>query len=282
MDDDDSTSSFIDNAPNEIEEQFQDLVESSSKQQSAGTSKPVSEAKKAPEGPPIESAVVSVENEDPSQDWEWVEETEYIVLDFGSTNYNAKDMENMTKGGYSLVGLETPTPYFKAGIHAFKGFYDENAITEDLLFKMKGHEEHEEGMDESDDENSGAMDLMTIATKRIMFESVDIVPITPEEDKAKEAQDKGKGPANAENQGDEAPVLEPRKEVKMTIWRAAYDAVGLDRRKKKKQPPAASYRGKRGRILENQGESSSTPMDIDTLPTAETPGGDYEQDDGMQ
>ena len=34
--------------------------------------------------------------------------------------------------------MDTPTPYFQAGVHTFKGFYDENAITEDLLFDMTG------------------------------------------------------------------------------------------------------------------------------------------------
>lgn len=38
-----------------------------------------------------------------SQDWEWVEETEYIVLDFGGSNLDASDMEQLTIKGYSLV-----------------------------------------------------------------------------------------------------------------------------------------------------------------------------------
>jgi len=38
-----------------------------------------------------------------SQDWEWVEETEYIVLDFGGSNLGASDMEQLTSAGYSLV-----------------------------------------------------------------------------------------------------------------------------------------------------------------------------------
>jgi molecular chaperone DnaK (HSP70) len=38
-----------------------------------------------------------------SQDWEWVEETEYIVLDFGGSNIDASDMDQLTTNGYSII-----------------------------------------------------------------------------------------------------------------------------------------------------------------------------------
>jgi hypothetical protein len=42
-------------------------------------------------------------SDDENQDWEWVEETEYVVLDFGGVNLDARDMERLTENGYHLV-----------------------------------------------------------------------------------------------------------------------------------------------------------------------------------
>ncbi|KAF9133750.1 hypothetical protein BGX30_012179 [Mortierella sp. GBA39] len=110
-----------------------------------------------------------------SQDWEWVEETEYIVLDFGGSNLDASDMEHLTIKGYSLVGLETGSPYFKCGAHTFKGCLEENAFTEDLIFNMKVREDVEEGMEDTEENNTDALELLAITTKHVIFDPVELV-----------------------------------------------------------------------------------------------------------
>ncbi|KAG0250618.1 hypothetical protein BG011_008202 [Mortierella polycephala] len=164
-----SQSSYISNASIQIDAQFQDLVREP--KESSAASSTVSAGKKS-------SQVSTSEIGDDSQDWEWVEESEYIVLDFGGATFDANDMANMTSKGYSLVGMDTPTPYFQAGVHTFKGFYDENAITEDLLFDMTAREEAEEGLDDSDDEAAESLDLIAIVTKRVIFEPIELFPKT--------------------------------------------------------------------------------------------------------
>ncbi|KAF9197999.1 hypothetical protein BGZ49_001330 [Haplosporangium sp. Z 27] len=177
--------------------------------------------------------------EDQNQDWEWVEETEYIVMDFGGAGIDAKDMEKMTASGFSLIGLDTAAPYFKAGIHSFKGFWDENAITEDLIFEMEARDEAEEGVDDSDEENNtDTLNLTAIVTKRIIFEPIELVPIPNHEEPRK---DKGKSIAQSisstskTTDREETPTSPTRhKDTKMSIWKAAYDAVGIQQKKRKK------------------------------------------------
>ncbi|KAF9290670.1 hypothetical protein BGZ68_006385 [Mortierella alpina] len=171
-------SSLINNATSEIEAEFQDLVGSSesSKPYTAKSASPsASGSARAGNSSPRNSDDIIVPGEEDNQDWEWVEETEYIILDFGGTMHDSKDMEQLTSTGYSLVGLDTPTPYFSARGRTFKGFYDENAFTEDLLFDMKAYDNIKEGLDDGDDEIMDGLDLITIATKRIVFEQVELV-----------------------------------------------------------------------------------------------------------
>lgn len=68
---------YLSNAPDEIEAQFRD-----------------------------EDAMDMEPSEDPesqSQDFEWVEESEYIILDFGGAGMVGRDMIDHAKAGYSLV-----------------------------------------------------------------------------------------------------------------------------------------------------------------------------------
>ncbi|KAF9172669.1 hypothetical protein BGX21_007871 [Mortierella sp. AD011] len=233
-------SSFI-NPSSQIETQFQDVANSNSsllrkgkqKKDDVGIQKGTRET-------------VASENEH-NQDWEWVEETEYIILDFGGANADAKDMEKMTCSGYSLIGLDTPSPYFKAGAHAYKGFWDENAITEDLVFEMKAREETEEGMDDSDDENNpDSLDLTAIVTKRVIFEPVELVPIpTPGE----KPQEKANITTNLAVQADSQAIdnTTGKKDTKMSIWKAAYDAVGIQQTYRRRRKPKSAVAGKRKR-----------------------------------
>ncbi|KAF9358593.1 hypothetical protein BGX26_001357 [Mortierella sp. AD094] len=251
-------SSFI-NPSSQIETQFQDVGNSSSsllrkgkqKKDDVGIQKGTRE-------------IIASENEH-NQDWEWVEETEYIVLDFGGANIDAKDMEKMSSAGYSLIGLDTPSPYFKAGIHAYKGFWEENAITEDLIFEMKAREETEEGMDDSDDENNpDSLDLTAIVTKRVIFEPVELVPLPVPGDKS---QEKAKA-TNPAVQVDSTAVdnLTGKKDAKMSIWKAAYDAIGIQQTHRRRRKPKAAVPGKRKR------SPVATVMKIDESIQAEASG----------
>ncbi|KAF9940379.1 hypothetical protein BGZ75_004142 [Mortierella antarctica] len=171
-------SSLISNATSEIEAEFQDLVGSSesSRPYTAKSASPsASGSVRTGNNSVRESDDSIVPDDQDNQDWEWVEETEYIILDFGGTMHDSKDMEQLTSSGYSLVGLDTPTPYFSARGRTFKGFYDENAFTEDLLFDMKAYDNIKEGLDDGDDEIIDGLDLITIATKRIVFEQAELV-----------------------------------------------------------------------------------------------------------
>ncbi|KAF8928065.1 hypothetical protein BGZ58_009921 [Dissophora ornata] len=220
MKEDEENPSFINTATSEIDAQFQDLMRTSSSRGSKGD---------------------SAEEEDDSQDWEWVEETDYFIMDFGGAALDGEDMEKICSSGYSLVGLETPTPYFKAGVHAFKGFYDENAITEDLLFDMKVSQHQEENMEDSDDENnSDALDLIAIVTKRLIFEPVDLLPVIETNPLLDATQEGNNEDMEEENPEEITSTEEPpastssRKEPRVSIWRAAFDAVGLERKKRNK------------------------------------------------
>jgi len=68
---------YLSNAPDEIEAQFRD--------------------EDAMDMEPLE------DSESLSQDFEWVEESEYIILDFGGAGTVGKDMIDHAKAGYSLV-----------------------------------------------------------------------------------------------------------------------------------------------------------------------------------
>lgn len=169
---------------------------------------------------------------------------------------------------------------------AFKGFYDENAITEDMLFDMKGaaiikdykgdafflwmmaynltciargegipsllstlareaREEQEEGIEESEDEDSEALDLLGIVTKRIMFEVVDLIPNAEAEEMRKSAPIQPVVPEKTSTKTSSASA-QPKPETKMSIWKAAYDAVGLERvRRNQIRPPPTTMRRRR-------------------------------------
>ncbi|KAG0342558.1 hypothetical protein BG000_003557 [Podila horticola] len=130
-----------------------------------------------------------IRNED---EWEWVEETEYVVLDFGATKFTA---DLIAGQNFSLVNLDSPSPFFRSGAHVFKGFYDENAITEDIIFDMKAYNDDDEA-DDSDDESPGTLDLVAIATKRLIFEQVEVLP-APNDDNVNDMIASGMSRAHA-------------------------------------------------------------------------------------
>ncbi|KAF9111663.1 hypothetical protein BGX27_004604 [Mortierella sp. AM989] len=210
------------NASSQIDAHFQDIAMSPSKNK--GKQKTTND--------------LANSEDEQNQDWEWVEETEYIILDFGGASVDAKDMETMSSAGYSLIGLDTPAPYFKAGINAFKGFWEENAVTEDLLFEMKAREDMED--DDSDEENnSDSLDLKAIVTKRIIFEPIELVPIPHHDDRAQKSKSK---PA-AEVEGEDGTSGRTR-DIKVSIWKAAYDAIGIEQRYRRGTNPRSHIRKK--------------------------------------
>ncbi|KAG0209644.1 hypothetical protein BGX28_010160 [Mortierella sp. GBA30] len=223
-------SSLISNATSEIEAEFQDLMG------------PISSAAEL-EGSSAQALQDSV---DDNQDWEWVEETEYIILDFGGANYNYKDMEQLTAGGYSLVGLDTPSPYFSAQGHVFKGFYDENAITEDLLFNMKVHDNIKEGLDDNDDENTDELDLIGVVTKRIIFEQVELMPMSRTEPESEPES----------TIANTVPQPKPSKYKTLSVHKAARESLGVK----------SSYAPKKHRVDKGKGKAKETYdqiMDLD-------------------
>ncbi|KAF9573477.1 hypothetical protein EC968_008453 [Mortierella alpina] len=204
-------SSLISNATSEIEAEFQDLAGSSESSQPYRTNSasPSASGSAAPGNNASKDQDDSIiPGDQDNQDWEWVEETEYIILDFGGTMHDSKDMEQLTSAGYSLVGLDTPTPYFSARGRTFKGFYDESAFTEDLLFDMKAYDNIKEGLDDGDDDFMDGLDLITIATKRIVFEQVELMHL---------------------ERGREEPVInpEPASGKTVSIHKAARDILGV-------------------------------------------------------
>ncbi|KAF9899567.1 hypothetical protein EC991_008620 [Linnemannia zychae] len=149
-----------------------------------------------------------------SQDWEWVEETEYVVLDFGGSNFDASDMEGLISNGYSLVGC-----------------FEDNAFTEDLIFNMKVREEEEEGMEDSEENNTDALNLLAITTKRVIFDPVELVrndllsipldTIEPTEDGTEQQQ---------QGQYESGASLDPKdysRASSQSIWKAARQAAGM-------------------------------------------------------
>ncbi|KAF9364069.1 hypothetical protein BGX34_002618 [Mortierella sp. NVP85] len=240
-----------------IDAQFHDLIHSEYESEDSSSDLMPKKTKKKSSKKHKDAELPS---DDENQEWEWVEETEYVILDFGGVNLDARDMEKLTENGYNLVGLDTPTPYFKAGIMTFKGFYDENAITEDLLFDMKAREareEQEEGIEESEDENAEALDLHSTVTKRIMFEVVDLIPNAEAEEMRKAATLASSLVAAEKATAKTSSAQHPKPETKMSIWKAAYDAVGLERIRRNQTKPPATTTKKRGRKPRITGDSSN-------------------------
>ncbi|KAF9114802.1 hypothetical protein BGW39_003248 [Mortierella sp. 14UC] len=173
-----------------------------------------------------------------SQDWEWVEETEYIVLDFGGSNFDASDMETLTSNGYSLIGMETGTPYFRCGAYTFKGCFEESAFTEDLIFNMKVREDEEEGMEDSEEDNTDALDLLAITTKHIIFDPVELVrndllsaPVKIIQPTSIFVQPTGDGTEQQQQEQQEGGAsLDPKDYLRassQSIWKAARQAAGM-------------------------------------------------------
>ncbi|KAG0050071.1 hypothetical protein BGZ83_005156 [Gryganskiella cystojenkinii] len=185
---------YLDNASNEIEAQFQYHTGTGDNDQDH-----------AMDTTPLEGQHRQRQQQEqqlPEQDYEWVEESEYIILDFGASGNVGKDMASLLKHGYSLIGMDTPNPYFRAGGRILRGLFDESAFTEDLLFDMtarkqpteptQGDQEGGEAngnvdigangngtvdIEEEDvEENMEALELVGIVTKRVVFENVDLVP----------------------------------------------------------------------------------------------------------
>ncbi|KAG0348710.1 hypothetical protein BG004_004424 [Podila humilis] len=126
-------------------------------------------------------------------EWEWVEETQFVVLDFGATKFT---VESIAGQNFSVANLDSTSPFFRSGPHVFKGFYDENAITEDIIFDMKAYNaEPEEGVEDSDDESPGTLDLVSIVTKRVIFEPVELLPAPEQASVSQSENDVLKGPS---------------------------------------------------------------------------------------
>ncbi|KAG0286531.1 hypothetical protein BGZ96_009370 [Linnemannia gamsii] len=162
-----------------------------------------------------------------SQDWEWVEDTEYIVLDFGGSNLDASDMDQLTTNGYSLIGLETGSPYFRCGARTFKGCIEENAFTEDLIFNMKVREDIEEGVEDNEEDNMDALELLAITTKHVIFDPVELVRnerMAPVDiDVIVESNQPG-GYDQQQNDSDSKALM---RGTSQSIWKAARQAAGM-------------------------------------------------------
>ncbi|KAG0269757.1 hypothetical protein DFQ27_002173 [Actinomortierella ambigua] len=138
--------------------------------------------------------------------YEWVETTEHIILEFGSRNTPSSSWLNNIDQGIQLVGLDGDEVFFRAGGTVYQGFYEDNALSEDLVFTIQGDiptaQEDEEdgpfaqqsstrrlaGEDEEDlealqDETGSVedydeepidatMELVGVVTKKIFFEKV--------------------------------------------------------------------------------------------------------------
>jgi hypothetical protein len=89
MDDD----AFLDNTPDEIEAQFQDF-RSSGKNGTLHSRVIVNSSA-------MDTSIDDDEQQD--EDYEWVEESEYIILDFGGAGQIGKDMAAQARQGYSLI-----------------------------------------------------------------------------------------------------------------------------------------------------------------------------------
>ncbi|KAK3847742.1 MAG: hypothetical protein J3R72DRAFT_470495 [Linnemannia gamsii] len=196
--------------------------------------------------------------EQDSQDWEWVEETEYIVLDFGGSNFDASDMENLTSSGYSLIGLETGNPYFRCGAYTFKGCFEDNAFTEDLIFNMKVREDVEEGMEDNEEDNTDALDLLGITTKHIVFDPVELVrndPMSmPAESERLASQPTEDG---TEQEQESVASLDPKdysRSSSQSIWKAARQAAGMAVTSKRNRLVATNPRANKS---SNAGDTAS-------------------------
>ncbi|KAF9402188.1 hypothetical protein BGZ94_005000 [Podila epigama] len=176
-------SSYLNDAANQIDAQFEDVLENNNNNNNntdlevlltisnsaTSTTDAAARSSLSPEKALPTTKEKTSHNTAPAvndDEWEWVEETEYVVIDFGA----AKFASGMIAGSeFKLMNLDTPTPYLTSASHAFKGFYDDNAITEDLIFDMKAF--NDEADSDSEDDNP-ALELVSIVTKRLILEHV--------------------------------------------------------------------------------------------------------------
>jgi hypothetical protein len=85
-----------------IDAQFHDLIQPEKESESSSTAGSRSKATQKKQSKDRSDASVPSDDEE-NQDWEWVDETQYIILDFGGNNLDARDMEKMLDKGINLV-----------------------------------------------------------------------------------------------------------------------------------------------------------------------------------
>ncbi|GAB5586475.1 hypothetical protein Unana1_01375 [Umbelopsis nana] len=103
-------------------------------------------------------------------------ETQYILLELGENVPEDILIGTEASGGYSLIGLNTPTPFLQLGPEIYQGYYDET-IGSNLLLEKVPNTDDTDANDEFDLLFAGA------TTKTITFHKVNL---TKKEEKKEE------------------------------------------------------------------------------------------------
>ncbi|RUS13561.1 hypothetical protein BC937DRAFT_95133 [Endogone sp. FLAS-F59071] len=135
-------------------------------------------------------------------------QTSYIVLDLGS-DVNAEVITSAAakSGGYSLVGLDTPTPYLQIGPLIFRGEFDETIGT-DLLFSQTEERRPTANASGTLPHRRRTVTYMGQTTKTIKFTKVKLNRKTGEAG-GREEEERG-GRATAEGEGEKMEGLEEK------------------------------------------------------------------------
>ncbi|ORX92071.1 hypothetical protein K493DRAFT_339004 [Basidiobolus meristosporus CBS 931.73] len=105
-------------------------------------------------------------------EYEYEEEVNYIVLDLG-TEVTTDMLKSSGTDGYSLMGLDTESPYLKIGNMVFKGQYDETLGTE-LVFCPSGNTNSTQQKTETSEAKE--VKYFCHTTKKITLSKVNLQP----------------------------------------------------------------------------------------------------------
>ncbi|KAL1921676.1 uncharacterized protein VTP21DRAFT_10318 [Calcarisporiella thermophila] len=108
-----------------------------------------------------------------NEESEYEEETTYVVLDLGK---DADPELLRNSDSYSLIGIDTPTPYFQIGPYTYKGHFDEVLGTE-LLFEPRDTGGVDTLGENASNANKSAH-YIGHTTKKIMFSKVELQPLS--------------------------------------------------------------------------------------------------------
>ncbi|KAI8577159.1 hypothetical protein K450DRAFT_253122 [Umbelopsis ramanniana AG] len=103
-----------------------------------------------------------------------ITETQYILLDLGENAPDDIVESGETSGGYSLIGLDTPTPYLQLGSEIYQGEFDETIGSNLFLEKVPKNEGGYIPKAINNEDRSFSLSFAGATSKTIKFRKVNL------------------------------------------------------------------------------------------------------------